>query len=387
VYAFENIDPVNLTCFANNKPGSFDEANTTGNDGASDAWADYQMGYTPDNSIDGSTDSYTQALKGNFNQLKKLKAKYPNLKVLVSLGGWTYSKYFSDVAATDASRKKFVSSCVDLYIKGNLPHLGDDPSGGDGVAAGIFDGFDIDWEFPASANGHAGNHYGPQDTQNHTLLLAEFRRQLTALGGKPYRLTAALPAGPSDIDKLDVGQLTQSLDMANIMTYDFHGAWETAGPTNFQAPLYDSSSSPAAGTRFTVNDAIEKYLMRGFPADKITMGVPFYGRGWTGVPDNGQHGLYQSVTGATAAFPYSQQPGVATYKELAAAGKLANVYFDDTAKSSWAYDGTNFYSIESPQSLKAKRQYIKTHGLAGIMMYSLEADDQPTTLLNAATGF
>jgi GH18 family chitinase len=307
--------------------------------------------------------------------------------MLVSIGGWTYSKYFSDVAATDASRKKFVSSCVDLYIKGNLPKIGDDPAGGQGVAAGIFDGFDIDWEFPASANGHTGNHAGAQDSANYTLLLAEFRKQLDALGGKHKSLTSALPSGPSDIDKLQLAQVSQSLDMANIMTYDMHGAFEASGPTNFQAPLYDSPSSPAFRSGLTVDDAINHYLVRGFPANKITLGVPLYGRGWTGVPDNGKHGLYQSVTGPTAAFPFSQQEGVAMYKELAAAGKLANVLFDESSGGSWVYDGSNFISIESPRSLTVKRQYIKNKGLAGVMMYSLEADDPSSTLLNAATGF
>jgi GH18 family chitinase len=75
------------------------------------------------------------------------------------------------------------------------------------------------------------------------------------------------------------------------------------------------------------------------------------------------------------------------YKELESAGKLANVYFDPNSQSSWVYDGTNFWSIETAQSLAYKRQYIKDKGLAGIMMYSLEADDASSTLLNAATGF
>jgi GH18 family chitinase len=386
-YAFENIDPVNLTCLSANKAGSSDESDTTGNDGASDAWADYQMGFTADNSVDGSEDAWDQPLKGNFNQLKQLKAKYPNLKVLVSLGGWTYSKYFSDAAATDASRKKFVSSCIDMYIKGNLPVLDGSPAGGQGVAAGVFDGFDIDWEFPASADGHAGNHYAPEDTANFTALLQEFRTQLDALGGKHYRLTAALPAGSSNIDQIQVGQVASALDMGDVMAYDMHGAWETAGPTNFQSPLYDSSASPASGTGLTANDAINHYLQNGFPPSKLTLGVPFYGRGWTGVPEGGNHGLYQSVTGATDPFPYSQSPGVAMYKELEDAGKLADTHYDPTTNSSWVYDGSNFWSIETAQSLTAKRQYIKDKGLAGIMIYSLEADDSATTLLNAATGF
>jgi GH18 family chitinase len=387
-YAFENIDPVNLTCMAANKASTSDESSTTGNDGSSDAWADYQRPFAASESVNGTADAPGQPLMGNFNQLKELKAKYPNLKIDLSIGGWTYSKFFSDAAATDASRKKFVSSCINMYIKGNLPILPDGAAGGTGVAANIFDGFDIDWEFPGSNSGHLGNHVSAQDGANYTALLAEFRNELDALGGKHYQLTAALPAGPSEIGNLGIQDLAKVLDLGDVMTYDFHGAFEAAGPTNFQAPLYDSPNSPAAGTKFTANDAITNYLQHGFPAAKLTLGVPFYGRGWTGVPDGGQHGRYQTVTGPTASFPFSQEPGVADYKELQSAGltNANDTFFDTQTESSWIYDGTNFWSIETPTSLAYKRQYIQQMGLGGVMMYSLEADDSSSTMLNAATG-
>jgi GH18 family chitinase len=388
-YAFENIDPVNLTCMAANKPSSSDESDTTGNDGSSDAWADYQRPFTASESVNGTADAAGQPLMGNFNQLKELKAKYPNLKIVMSIGGWTYSKYFSDVAATDASRKKFVSSCINMYIKGNLPILADGPGrGGTGVAANIFDGFDIDWEFPGSNNGHLGNHVSAQDGANYTALLVEFRNELDALGTKHYQLTAALPAGPSEIGNLGIQDLAKVLDLGDVMTYDFHGAFEAAGPTNFQAPLYDSPNSPAAGTKFTANDAISSYLNGGFPAAKLTLGEPFYGRGWTGVPDGGQHGRYQTVTGPTASFPFSDTPGVADWKELQSAGLItsSDTYYDSDSESSWIYNGNNFWSIETPASLEVKRQYVQNRGLGGVMMYSLEADDSSSTLLKAATG-
>jgi GH18 family chitinase len=387
-YAFENIHPVDLTCFAANHASSGDESSSDGNDGASDAWADYQKGFTAEESVDGVADSWGDHLKGNFNQLKKLKAKYPNLKTVVTIGGWTFSKYFSDVAATDASRSRFVSSCIDMYIRGNLPQIGDDPAGGTGVAAGVFDGIDIDWEFPGSSEGHTGNHYGPQDVANFTLLVAEFRRQLDALGGGHYLLTAALPSGPGNVAQIEP-QISQYLDLAHIMTYDMHGAWETSGPANLQAPTFASPLDPSP-PGLTVDNAISAYIARGVPANKITMGVPFYARGWQGVPDNGRHGLYQPTGPGTDPYPFSQQAGVAFYKELLADGKLTNatVYWDPTVKGTWIYDGNNFFTVETPKSLSAKRQYIQDRGLAGVMMYSLEADEPSTTpLLNAATNF
>jgi GH18 family chitinase len=388
IYSFENIDPVNLTCFAANQPAGTDTSSPTNYDGASDAYADYQMGFTPANSVDGSTDQWGQPLEGNFNQLRELKAKYPNLKVLISLGGWTYSKFFSDVAATDASRKKFVSSCINLYINGNLPVLSTSPAGGNGAAAGIFDGFDIDWEWPNSTNSNVGNHFGPQDTANYTALLAEFRSELNALGGsnKHYMLTAALPAGPSDIANIQISTIPQYLDFGDVETYDYHGAFETNGPTNYQAPLLDSPISPAYNTGFTADETITNYLNGGFPANQLVMGIPAYARGWTGVPSGTDNGLYSSVTGATAPFQFSQQAGVADYKELEAAGELNNIYSDMSTLSTYAYDGTNFYGVETPYSIGFKRFYAYEQGLAGMFLYSLEDDDSAATLFNAAFG-
>src|SRR5579859_1249896 len=173
IYDFENVDPTNLTCFEAIKASdATNESDPNAGDGAGDAFADYQKSYSS-NSVDGSSDSFSQPIKGNFNQLRELKVKHPNLKILLSLGGWTYSKYFSDVAASAASRQKFVSSCINMFINGNIPAAGG--FGGPGTAANIFDGFDIDWEYPASTGGHLGNHTSAADTANYTLLLQEFR--------------------------------------------------------------------------------------------------------------------------------------------------------------------------------------------------------------------
>lgn len=97
-----------------------------------DAWADYARPLDAANSVDGVADTDTQPLAGNFNQLRKLKAKNPGLKVMISLGGWSWSTHFSDSVRTAASRKALVASCIDLYIKGNLPQ--DGVRGGQGAA-------------------------------------------------------------------------------------------------------------------------------------------------------------------------------------------------------------------------------------------------------------
>ncbi len=324
-YSFENIDPTNLTCFEATKASdATNEQDPNAGDGAGDAFADYQKSFGSDISVNGTADVWNQPIVGNFNQLKELKAKYPNLKIVASIGGWTYSKYFSDVAATDAGRKKFVSSCIDMFIKGNLPVQGG--YGGTGSAAGIFDGFDIDWEYPGSPGGHVGNHYSAGDTADYTALLAEFRSELNAYGsangGKHMLLTAALPAGQDKISKIQTNQIGQYLDYANIMTYDMHGAFETTGPTNHQAPLYQSPSDPSAaispGTeKYSADNAIKAWttgdsaygIPGGMPANKVTMGYPLYYRGWSGVPAGSNNGLYQSATGPASARGLSADRG------------------------------------------------------------------------------
>src|SRR5580704_1015014 len=178
--------------------------------------ADYGKPFPANEAVNGVADGSTQAIGGNFNQLKELKAKYPNLRILLSIGGWTYSKYFSPAAATAASRTSLVNSCINMFIDGNLPTDSDyGPTyGGTGSAAGIFDGFDIDWEYPASADGHLGNITSPNDTADYTALLAAFRSGLNAAGtanGKTYYLSAALPSGQNNINLIQTNQIAQYL--------------------------------------------------------------------------------------------------------------------------------------------------------------------------------
>ena len=402
IYDFENIDPTNLTCLETIKASDTSNDNDpNAGDGAGDAFADYQKSYTS-GSVDGSSDSWSQPIKGNFNQLRELKAKYPNLKILLSIGGWTFSKYFSDVAATASSRQKFVSSCISMFLKGNLPtNISGDPSGGTASAAGIFDGFDIDWEYPGTT-GHAGNHYGPQDKANYTLLLQEFRNELDSYGqsiGKHFQLTAAIPSGQDKLSNIQTDQIGKYLDYADAMTYDMHGSWETTGPTNFQAPLHNSPNDPSpviapGNEKYNIDTTFQALttglsdynIPGGFPVSKLVLGIPFYYRGWTGVTAGNNHGLYQTATGPSPAFSYSQTAGTADYKELAAAGLTNNAsddFFDPTTQSAWIYDGTNFYTGETPQSIAAKTAFIKSHGMAGAMVFSLDQEDSGDTLLNA----
>ncbi|MFE9426550.1 glycosyl hydrolase family 18 protein [Kitasatospora sp. NPDC006697] len=398
-YAFENIDPASHTCFEAVKASdSANDSDPNAGDGAGDAYADYQDSYAAGDAVDGTADDWQQPLKGNFNQLRELKAKYPNLKIVLSLGGWTYSKYFSDAAATDASRKALVSSCINMFLKGNLPkNVAGDSSGGTDSGAGIFDGVDIDWEYPASAGGHAGNHYAAADKQNFTALLAEFRTELDSYGasvGKHFLLTAALPSGQDKIANIETGKIGNYLDYADVMTYDMHGSWDATGPTNLQDPLHDTPADPTqpiapGNEKYNVDTALTAYttglsdyaIPGGFPAAKIALGIPFYWRGWTGVPAGSDYGLYQTATGPTAAKPLSQEAGNAAWKELNPTA--AQTHWDPATESAWIYDGTNFYTGDNPQAIAARGAYAKSKGLAGMFAFALENDDSSTSLLTA----
>jgi len=362
-YAFGNVS-ADGTCF---------EANAAG---VGDAWADYQRPVGAEESVDGVADTAEQPLKGNFNQLRKLKAKNPQLKAVISLGGWSWSKYFSDAAATDASRKKFVASCIDLYLRGNLPQLGS-AEGGQGAGAGVFDGIDIDWEYPGGG-GDAGNVVRPEDGRNYTLLMQEFRRQLDALSGRrgPHHLlTAAVPAGEAKADRLEVGKVAKQVDWLNLMTYDLHGSWEAQGPTDHHANLYSDSADVAADNNgYSADRVVRHYLDRGLPAEKAVLGVPFYGYGWTGVAAGDKHGLYQAATGLARGgnLPYNQ------IKDLP-----GTVYYDRVHGATWKYDGTDFWSFDTPELLARKAAYSRWQGLGGVMIWALDNDDSQGSLVAA----
>jgi chitinase len=355
--------------------------------GVGDAYADYQVAMDAAHSVDGVADMAGQNLMGHWNQLRKLKALYPNLKVVMSLGGWTWSGGFSD-AALPANRQAFVASCVDAFIRGNIPLV--NGTGGPGSARGVFDGIDIDWEYPAAA-GLPGNVYRPEDTQNFTALLAEFRSQLDAQGaidGKHYLLTIAAPAGEDKYTHIQLNSIHQYLDWANLMTYDFHGAWDTTGPTNFMAPLYGSPADPSVGVsrNYNIDYAVNAYIAAGFPANKLVLGLPYYGRGWTGVPPGpNNNGLYQSATGPAPSTRINED-GMEFYRTLKANYESTYTkFYDPITKAMWIYNpGTSvWWSYDDPTSLATKLAYMRAKGLGGAMAWELQADTADGELTRA----
>lgn len=324
-----------------------------------DSWADFQTPYLPT-----ITGPYTGPLYGNFAALQQLKQLHPDLKVLISLAG---ASGFSAAAATDAGRQAFVASCIDLFIKGNVAA---------GVsAAGVFDGIDVDWEFPAAS-----------DTTNVTLLMREFRKQLNALGRanhQHYLLTMFGPAGQQNFSNIELAKVGRTLDFYNVQGYDFHGTWETT--TNHASPLFDSRQDPDATENFYIDYTIRAYLEAGVPARKLVMGIPLYARGWTGVPGT-NHGLYQTSTGPAPFAPadYLQTPGVETYLTISSATSQGyQRYFDRRRLAAWLYNPTTqtFWTYDDPTTVQLKTIYINHAGLGGAFVWAVKDDDANATLI------
>jgi len=335
-----------------------------------DPWADYQDPFLP--SVNGNP--YTNWPFGNFGALIQLKQLHPNLKIMISLGGasTTNTAGFAYAASTPALRHQLVASCIDMFIKGNI---GTDWSGNPVSIGDLIDGIDIDWEFPTAA-----------DTTNFTLLLQEFRSQLNALSevtGSRYWLSMFAPAGSQNYSNIQLAAVAKQLNFLNLQGYDFHGTWESI--TNHASPLFDSPNDPSFGQGLDIEDTTKAYLAAGVPGRKILVGVPFYGRGWTGVPDkNG--GLYQPSTGPapSPAGDSLQTDGVATFLTLESLPGF-KPYFDFLSLAQWTYrvDTQTFWTFDNPDTVALKMQYVRLRvpgGLGGAYFWAFKDDDANGTL-------
>ncbi|MDQ0971401.1 chitinase [Neobacillus niacini] len=305
-----------------------------------DSWADVEKPFPGDTA--------DQPYKGNFYQFTKLKQQYPHLKTLISVGGWTWSEKFSDVALTKQSRTIFAESCLQFLLKYG------------------FDGVDLDWEYPVGG-GEADNFNRPEDKQNFTLLLKKIRETLdaqSARDGKTYLLTIAAGAGSSYAANTELNLIHQYVDYIQLMTYDIHGSWESM--TGMNAPLYRDPES-GFSWEWSVQDTINLYLNKGVPANKLIMGVPFYGRAYNQVT-NSNNGLYQSFTGGGSAISYANLEANYVNKN----GFIR--YWEPDSKVPWLFNGSQFISYDDTESMGYKTSFIKANGLGGAMMWELSQD-------------
>ncbi len=314
-----------------------------------DSYADYDKAYTADQSVDGKADTWDQPLRGNFNQLRKLKAQYPHIKVLWSFGGWTWSGGFGQAAANPTA---FAQSCYDLV---------EDPRWAD-----VFDGIDLDWEYP-NACGLSCDTSGPAAFKN-------MMQAMRAKFGANNLVTAAITADASDggkIDKADYAGAAQYIDFYNVMTYDFFGAWEAKGPTAPHSPLTSYAGIPQAG--FNSADAIAKLKAKGVPGSKLSLGIGFYGRGWTGVT--------QDAPGGTATGPATgtYEQGIEDYKVLRNSCPATGT----VAGTAYAKCGSNWWSYDTPATIAGKMTWLKNQGLKGAFFWEFSGDTANGELANA----
>jgi chitinase len=314
-----------------------------------DSYAATDKAYTADQAVDGVADTWDQPLRGNFNQLLKLKKLHPNLKILWSFGGWTWSGGFTDAAKDPAG---FAQSCYDLVENSKW--------------ADVFDGIDIDWEYP-NACGLSCDTSGRDAYKN---LMSALRSKF----GSSALITSAIPADASDggkIDATDYAGAAQYVDWYNPMTYDYFGAWDAQGPTAPHSPLTSYSGIPKAG--YNTDATITKLKGLGVPASKLLLGIGFYGRGWTGVT--------QSAPGGTATGPAAgkYEQGIDDYKELKSKCPATGT----VGGTAYAYCGNNWWSYDTPATIAGKMDYKNQQGLGGTFLWELSGDTTNGELIKA----
>lgn len=277
---------------------------------------------------------------GTVKQLYILKKANRQLKVLLSIGGWTWSTNFAAVASSATARANFAKTSVAI-----MKDYG-------------FDGIDVDWEYPAD------------DTEagNMVLLLQAVRDELDSYAAQyasnhHFLLTIAAPAGSQNYEKLHLSDLGSVLDHINLMAYDFAGSWSDYSGHN--ANLYSSEANPNS-TPFNTDVAVHAYLDGGVPSEKLILGMPIYGRSFEGTS-----GIGQTFTGIGSG---SWENGVWDYKALPKSG--ATVEYDNVAKAYYSYDPSTqeLISFDTPEMIQEKVSYLKGLGLGGSMFWEASSD-------------
>lgn len=340
--------------------------------------------------MDGVT--WGAANGGILNAMQDLRAKNPNLKIGVSLGGWSKSGDFSSVCANASTRAYFVSNVMKFIEYTNMDFV------------------DVDWEYPGSVRGpdliDNKNDEGTLDStsadkQNYILLLKDLRAALDAQGAKldrTYELSVALSASKSTLLLgTDIQQMFETVDFANVMTYDMHGAWDET--SSHQTGLYTNPDDPTSDAGLSVDDAVTFLLANGAKANKIVIGAAFYTRGWQKVAEGSNPnlpGLFgtaelcskdadQTATrGASNEAPLKdgeggRAGGVWSYRsidKLKTAYPGLTEYWDDTAKAPYLYSKQSgaFFTFDNQRSIREKAAYVKAKGLGGMISWMASQD-------------
>jgi chitinase len=290
-----------------------------------------------------------------WEEVAAVKKAYPHLRVNVSVGGYG-AEGFSDMADTPAKRAAFVANVIAWLKDYNL------------------DGIDIDWEYPVGPEWGQEIKSRPADRQNYVTLLQDLRTALDTLGaetGKRYGLSTAVPASPWFPKVNDVVAVSKIVDGLKLMAYDYYGGWSKQ--TGHQANLSNNPGDPDWGG-WSTEQAIQAYLDAWVPAEKIMLGLGFYGKAWSGVetgPYEDTPGLFQPYKG----LPFEQ--GTISYgqiKELLKPGSGYTRYWDDLAQSPYLYNGDIWISYTDEEAIAVIAKYAKEQGMGGVFYWEYGHD-------------
>lgn len=276
------------------------------------------------------------------------KQRNPELKVLLSLGGWGGCATCSEVFSRVEGRRTFAASVFHLLERLNV------------------DGIDLDWEYPA-VQGPPGHPFAPEDKRNFTLLVKELRR---ALGPKSEISFAVGGTDECIVKGFEWDSIMPLVDRVHIMSYDLVHGYSTS--TGHHTPLY---SCPQQG--LSADRAVHLLDSLSVRRDQVVIGAAFYTRFWKDVPAV-NHGLFQ--TGLFShTIPHSAMDSTLT------SGNGWQLFRDKEAWAGYAYNAGSgqFATFDDTASVAAKANYVRHEGLGGIMFWQLIDDRPGTGLLDA----
>ncbi|KAI0141566.1 hypothetical protein GGR57DRAFT_487122 [Xylariaceae sp. FL1272] len=297
-----------------------------------------------------------------ISEIMAIKQTAPGLRIYLSLGGWTYSDngtdtqpVWGDLSSTPAKRTKFIDQLAKF------------------MRTWGFDGVDLDWEYPGAPDRGGMK----RDIANYVSLMEDIRLKWDSMANG-WGLSFTAPSSYWYMRWFDIGKLTAAADWVNLLTYDLHGSWDS--------PEDQIGSFVYAHTNLTeITDAFNLLWRNNVPANKVNMGIGFYGRTFT-LEDKRCTSPGCPFSAAGTKGPCSQTEGILTYKEIENIRDQYNLVTvdDDKAKVNYfTYNQDQWVSYDDVTTLRAKIDYANENGLLGIFIWALDQDDDDHTALDA----